>query len=52
MEPRGSSFYEISQVRIEWAAISFSRGSSQRRGWTWVSALQDDALLYEAQGKE
>ena len=34
----GSSVHEILQARIlEWVAISFSRGSSQLRDWTWVS---------------
>ena len=34
----GSSVHEILQVRIlEWVAVSFSRGSSQPRGWTWVT---------------
>ena len=36
--PPGSSVHGISQVRIlEWVAISFSRGSSRPRDWTWVS---------------
>ena len=36
--PPGSSLHEISQARIlERVAISFSRGSSQSRDWTWVS---------------
>ena len=35
--PPSSSVHEISQERIlEWVAISFSRGSSQPRAWTWV----------------
>ena len=35
--PPGSSVHEILQARIlEWVAISFSRGSSQPRDWTWV----------------
>ena len=34
----GSSVHGISQARVlEWAAISFSRGSSQPRNQTWVS---------------
>ena len=34
----GSSVHGISQARIlEWAASSFSRGSSWCRDWTWVS---------------
>ena len=36
--PPGFSVHGISQARIqEWAAISFSRGSSQPRDRTWVS---------------
>ena len=36
--PPGSFVLEISQARIlEWVAISFSRGSSQPRNWTWIS---------------
>ena len=35
-----SSAREILQARIlEWVAISFSRGSSQPRNWTWVSCI-------------
>ena len=35
---QGSSMRGILQARIlEWAAISFSRGSSRQRDWTWVS---------------
>ena len=34
----GSSVYGVLQARIlEWAAISFSRGSSQLRDGIWVS---------------
>ena len=34
----GSSVHGIFQARVlEWVAISFSRGSSQPRVWTWVS---------------
>ena len=36
----GSSVHGILQARIlEWVAISFSKGSSQPRDWTWVSCL-------------
>ena len=36
---RGSSIHGIFQSRVlEWVAISFSRGSSQPRDWTWVSS--------------
>ena len=38
--PPGSSVHGILQARIlEWAAISFSRGSSRSRNWTWVSCI-------------
>ena len=34
----GSSIHGIFQARIlEWVAITFSRGSSQPRDWTWIS---------------
>ena len=34
------SIHEIFQARIlEWVAISFSRGSSRSREWTWVSRI-------------
>ena len=36
----GSSICRIFQARtLEWVAISFSRRSSQPRGWTWVSCI-------------
>ena len=36
--PPGSSIHGIFQARIlEWVAISYSRGSSWAREWTWVS---------------
>ena len=36
----GSSVHGFSQAEIlEWVAISFSRGSSQLRDWTWVSCI-------------
>ena len=36
----GSSTHGILQARVlEWVAISFSRGSSQSRDWTWVSHI-------------
>ena len=36
----GSSVHGIFQARVlEWVAISFSRGSSQPRDWTWVSHI-------------
>ena len=38
--PLGSSIHGIFQARVlEWVAISFSRGSSQPRDWTWVSCI-------------
>ena len=38
--PPGFSILGISQARIlEWVAISFSRGSSWPRDWTWVSCI-------------
>ena len=38
--PPMSSVHGILQARIlEWVAISFSRGSSQPRDWTWVSCI-------------
>ena len=36
----GSSIHGILQARIlEWIVISFSRGSSKPRDWTWVSCI-------------
>ena len=35
----GSSVHRILQARMEWVAISFSRGSSQPRNWTCVSCI-------------
>ena len=52
--PPGSSVHGILQARIlEWAAISFSRGSSRLRNWTRVSwvQLQADDLPTELWGK-
>ena len=38
--PPGSSVHGIFQARtVEWVAISFSRGSSRPRDWTWVSSI-------------
>ena len=40
--PPGSSVHGIFQARVlEWGAISFSRGSSWPRNWTWVSCIAD-----------
>ena len=48
----GSSAHGIFQTRVlEWVAISFSRGSSQPRDWTWVSCTASDALPSEPPGK-
>ena len=46
--PPGSSVHGILQARtLEWVTIPFSRGSSQPRDWSWVSALQTDSLPSE-----
>ena len=38
--PPGFSIHGIFQAWVlEWVAISFSRGSSQPRNWTWVSSI-------------
>ena len=38
--PPASSAHGLFQARIlEWVAISYSRGSSQPRDWTWVSYI-------------
>ena len=48
----GSSVHGILQGRmLEWAAISFSRGSSQPRDRPGSPALQVDSLLSEPPGK-
>ena len=40
--PPGSAVHGILQARrLEWAAISFSRGSSQPRNQTHISCMQD-----------
>ena len=51
--PPGSSVHGISQARmLEWVAISFSRGSSQPRGWTCISCISHNGrwILYLAGG--
>ena len=49
--PPGSSVHGILQVWIlEWVSITFSRGSSQGRDQTQVSALQADSLPSEPPG--
>ena len=38
--PPGFSIYGLFQARVlEWVAISFARGSSWPRDWTWVSHI-------------
>ena len=47
-----SSVHGIYQARIlEWVAISFSRGSSWPRIWTWVSCLAGRLFTTEPLGK-
>ena len=46
--PPGSSVNGILQVRLlKWVAISFSRGSSGPRNWTWVFCIAADSLPTE-----
>ena len=50
--PPGSFIHGISQARIlEWAAISFSRGSSQPRDRTPISCIDKQILYHWATGK-
>ena len=42
-----SIFYLIFPRILEWVAISFSRGSSLPRNWTWVSCVVGRFLSYE-----
>ena len=50
--PPGSSVHEISQARtLEWVAIPFSRGSSQRRNQTSVSCTAGGFSTAEPPGK-
>ena len=45
----GPSVYGISQARrLEWVAISFSRGSSQPRDWTCISCIGRWFLYHRA----
>ena len=47
-----SSVHGIFQaIVLEWVAISFSRGSSQPRDWTWVSRIVADTLPSAPPGK-
>ena len=40
--PPGFSVHGIFQARVlKWVTISFSKGSSQPRDWTWVSCIAD-----------
>ena len=40
LQPHGSSVHGIFQARVlGWVVISFSRGSSWPRDWTWVSCI-------------
>jgi len=49
----GSSVHGIFQARVlEWAAVSFSRGSSWSRDWTQSPALQTEAFPSEPPGKK
>ena len=51
-DPMDYTVHVILQARIvEWVAFPFSRGSSQPRDQTQVSALQADSLPAEPQGK-
>ena len=50
--PEVFSVHGISLVRIlEWVAVSFSRGSSQPRDWTWVSCIGRQILFHWATGE-
>ena len=45
----GSTVHGIFQARIlEWAAVSFSRGSSQPRDRTWISCIADRCFTFWA----
>ena len=51
--PPGSSAHGIFQARrLDWVAISFSRGSSQPRDQTRVSSIADSFLTNWATGEE
>ena len=51
-DPMDYTIHGILQARtLEWVAFPFSRGSSQPRDRTKVSALQADSLPAEPQGK-
>ena len=45
----GSSVHGIFQARVlEWVAISFSRGSSRPRDWTWVSCIESESEVAQS----
>ena len=47
--PPNSSVHWIFQARIlEWVSISYSRGSSRPRDWTWVSCIADRFFIIES----
>ena len=47
--PMDSSVQGLFQARIpEWVAISFSKGPSQPRDWTWVSCIADRLFTFWA----
>ena len=51
-DPMDDTVHEILQARtLEWVAFPFSRGSSQPRDQTQVSALQADSLPAEPPGE-
>ena len=51
--PPGSSIHGIFQTRVlEWAAISFSRGSSRPRDRTWASHIGDRCFTIWATREE
>ena len=48
----GSSVHGIFQARVlKWVAVSFSRGSSRPRDWTWVSYITGRCFTLWATGK-
>ena len=52
IDPRDCTVHGIVQAEIlEWVAFTFSRGSSQPRDQTQISAFQVDFLPAEPQGK-
>ena len=50
--PPGSSVHRVSQARkLEWVAISFSKGFSRPRDWTHVSCIAGEFFTTEPPGK-